>query len=168
VTTLIYAGALEARAFAYSLNNLNRGTSPSQPSGYADGAGLENRYYLGAAYADLGTPAFDVARASFVSAGWYPSKRLTDADGNRFTPGPFVRAYLTLDVFGPRGYLFTDAQLIATRGCSPELLKADVGLAARFWAHVPTLELRLGSGNNYDPHSGEWETSLYGQIRYLF
>jgi hypothetical protein len=163
-----YCGALEARAFAYSLNNLNRGTSEAQPSGYADGVGLENRYYLSAVYAALGTTAFDIARASFVSAAWYPTKDLVDADGNPFKPGPFVRAYLTLDLFGSRSYVFADTLVVATRSCTPEMLKADVGLAARPWAQLPTLELRLGSDYNYDPHGGELETGLYGQVRYIF
>lgn len=163
-----YFGPLEARAFAYSFNNLNRGVSPDQPTGYADGVGLENRCYLCATYADLGTATFDVGRASFLSAGFFPTKDMVDADGNRFKPGPFIRAYLTLDVWGPRCYLFADTQLIATRSFVPELLRADLGVAARPWSKAPRWELRLGSGNVYDPQSGELETNLYGQVRYQF
>ena len=83
---------------------------------------------------------------TFVSAGYYPTKVLVDADGNSFKPGPFVRAYLTLDLAGPQYYLFADAQLTASQSLSPELLKADLGLAARPWARVRRLEFRLGSG----------------------
>lgn len=163
-----YYGPLEARAFAYSFNNLNRGASQVTPSGYADGCGLENRYYLGPAYANLGTPEYDVARAPFVSAGFFPTKEMVNADGDRFRPGLFVRAYLTLDLFGPRCYLFGDAQLIVDRTFSQELFKGDFGIACRPFSTIPGLEFRLGSDLLYDPHSGELETGLYGQIRYLF
>jgi hypothetical protein len=163
-----YYGPLEARVFAYSFNNLNRGVSPNQPSGYADGVGLESRYYLGAAYADLGTAAFDVARTPFVGVGYYPTKDLVDADGNHFQPGPFARAYFTLDLFSPRWYLYADTQFVGTRRFNLELIKVDAGLAARPWAAAPRLELRLGSGNIFDPHSGEMETSVYGQVRFVY
>src|SRR5262249_29422375 len=89
-----YYGTLEARTFAYSFNNLNRGTSEARPSGFNDGVGLENRWYVGGTYADLGQPGFDVARASFLSLGYYPTKDMTDLDGTLFKPGPFARAYL--------------------------------------------------------------------------
>ncbi len=163
-----YYGSLEARVFAYSYNNLNRGTSLSAPSGYADGVGLENRYYLGSTYADLGTAAFDVARASFLSAGIYPTKDLVDAEGNDFKPGPFVRAYLTLDLCGPACYLYSDTQLIARRSCTPQLLKGDLGVAVRPLASSPQLEFRLGSNLLYDQHNGELETGLTGQVRFLY
>jgi hypothetical protein len=80
------AGRWEARAFAYSLNNLNRGTSVTAPAGYADGLGLEARYYLSAAYEALGTAAFYVARAPFVGLGYYPTKDLVDNRGSRSSP----------------------------------------------------------------------------------
>ena len=51
-----YCGAWEARFFAYSLANLNRGNSLAEPFGFKDGIGVENRLYLGATYADLGSP----------------------------------------------------------------------------------------------------------------
>src|SRR5262249_27049637 len=90
-----YYGFLEARAFTYSFNNLNRGWALTDPAGFDDGVGIENRYYLGQTYAALGTPAFDEARATFVSLGYYPSKEMTDPRGANFHPGPFARAYLT-------------------------------------------------------------------------
>src|SRR5262249_53454564 len=115
-----YYGALEARAFAYSYNNLNRGMSPVAPKGYADGVGLENRSYLGPAYPNLGTTAYDVTRANFVSAGFYPTKDMVDGNGGYFKTGPFVRAYLTLDVLGPRLYLYTDLQGLGRKSFTPE------------------------------------------------
>jgi hypothetical protein len=163
-----YYGRLEARTFVYSFNNLNRGTSPNAPSGYADGVGLENRYYLNENYDNLGTADYDIARAPFVSVGYYPTKDMTDASGNIFKPGPFVRAYLTLDLGSPRYYLFADAQFIASRRFEAECLRCDFGVAMRPFESAPRLELRLGSNLFGDPQTSEWETGIYGQIRFLF
>jgi len=163
-----YYGRLEGRAFAYSFSNLNRGLSETAPTGYADGVGLENRIYLTAVYDDLGSAQFDLGRASFISLGFYPSKNLVDADGNRFTPGPFARAYLIYDLAGPHWYLFADTQLVANRSVSLESIKVDAGLAARPFERTPRLEFRIGSGNDIDPHSREWATSVYGAIRFNF
>jgi hypothetical protein len=162
-----YAGLLEARAFAYSFNNLNRGTSMTTPGGYADGFGLENRLYLSRNYADLGTDNFDIGRASFLSVGYFPTKDMVNADGDVFRPGPFVRAYLTVDLGSPQYYLYADAQFIASRNFAPEVFKGDAGICIRPFVNVPRLEFRFGSSQLYDLHH-EWETSLYGQIRYLF
>ena len=94
-----YAGPWEARFFAYSLNNLNRGYSSAYPDGFKDGIGIENRFYLGPAYADLGTDRFDVARANFVGVGYYPSKSLVGNAGDEFKPSAFAEAYLTRDLW---------------------------------------------------------------------
>jgi len=163
-----YWGPLEARAFAYSYNNLNRGTSETKPDGYADGVGLEQRWYLTKEYAALGTTEFDVARAAFVSAGYYPTKELIDADGNAYKPGPFIRAYLTADLSEPRCYLYVDGQLIGDRGFRPEALKADFGIATRPFRERPRVEFRVGGQGLFDPHSGELAKGLYGQFRYLY
>jgi hypothetical protein len=163
-----YYGNLELRAFGYSFNNLNRGMSPNLPAGYADGFGLENRLYLSTQYSRLGTADYDVARASFVSAGFYPTKDMVDAEGSPFQPGPFVRAYLTYDLLGAQCYVYTDAQLIGRRSCPPELVKFDAGVAARPFPCAPRLELRLGSYEFFDLHNPDLETSFYGQIRFLY
>jgi hypothetical protein len=163
-----YWGSLELRGLAYSYNNLNRGTSETKPTGYADGVGVENRWYLCREYQALGTPGFDVARATFVSVGYYPTKELVDADGHAYKPGAFVRAYLTADLAGPRYYLYTDAQLIGRRDFEPESLKLDLGFAARPFLAAPRLEFRLGGQGLYDPHSGELAKGLFGQFRYLY
>ena len=162
-----YYGNLEARAFAYSFNNLNRGTSTYHPSGYNDGVGVEQRWYVGGAYAGLGSPGFDVSRAPFVSIGYYPAKDMVDGDGNLFKPGPFARAYLTFDLIGERWYLFVDAQAIATRSCQPKLLSADVGTAFRPFTER-RVEFRLGAENRYDPQARELESEFYGSIRFIF
>jgi hypothetical protein len=158
----------EARAFAYSFNNLNRGTSETHPSGYADGFGIEGRYYIGPEYASLGTAGYDIARASFISAGFYPTKDMVNAEGEDFKPGPFVRAYLTYDLLGPRCYLYGDVQLIGTRGFTLELIKADAGVSVRPFANAPMLEFRLGWNAWYGPRTGDLENGVYGQVRFMF
>jgi hypothetical protein len=163
-----YWGPLEARVFAYSMNNLNRGFSPSRPTGYADGVGLEQRYYVSDVYADLGTVDFDLARASFVSLGYYPTKDMVNSAGDGFRPGAFARGYLTLDLGCPRYYLFVDAQLITARSWTPAVFKVDGGFAARPLESVPHLEFRIGSSDFGNPRTGENEVSIYGQIRLLF
>jgi hypothetical protein len=163
-----YWGSFEARVFAYSYNNLNRGDSAALPSGYTDGVGLENRYYLGATYADLGTEAFDVARASFLSAGYYPAKDLVDSQGHLFRPGPFVRAYLTWDLLGDTLYLYGDVQATATRSFTPKLLTLDAGLAIRPFPAIPRLEFRLGTGETFDLRDHDLETGLYGAVRIVY
>jgi hypothetical protein len=163
-----YHGPWEARLFAYSFNNLNRGASPVSPAGYRDGFGLENRYYLGSTYADLGTAAFDEARATFLSVGYYPTKRMVDADGQSFKPGPFLRAYLTWDLWGPKCYLFGDTQFIASQAFAPTLLNLDAGVAVRPFDQVPRLEFRLGSQDMFGLRRGDPETSLYLSVRYIY
>jgi hypothetical protein len=163
-----YYGNWEARAFGYSFNNLNRGTSQVAPTGFNDGVGLENRYYLGPVYAALGTPSFDQARASFVSLGYYPTKDMVDGDGVQFKPGPFARAYLTCDLFGDIVYAYADGQLVAERSCLLKLLTVDVGVAVRPFARVPRLEIRLGTEDAFDLQNREAETGLYGSLRYVY
>ena len=163
-----YFGNLEARVFAYSNNNLNRGYFLAYPSGFIDGTAMENRLYLGSAYAALGTASFDVARAPFVSAGYFPTKDLVDGLGVPFSPGPFVRAYLTWDPTGGPWYVYLDAQFVGDRAFTPRLVNFDGGLAWRPWAAVNGLELRLGTPNMYDLRAKDLETGLYGAVRLVF
>jgi hypothetical protein len=163
-----YHGPWEVRVFAYSFNNLNRGDSAWQPNGFADGVGLENRYYLSDVYSVLGTDAFDQARATFLSAGFYPTKDMVDGQGVRFKPGPFARADLTLNILGDWCYLYGDGEFIATRSFTPKLLQLDAGVAARPWACAPRLEFRLGTDDTYDLRNTEWERSLYGAVRIVY
>jgi hypothetical protein len=163
-----YAGRWEARAFAYSFNNLNRGNSQTKPSGFNDGVGLENRYYLGETYADLGSAAFDQARASFLSIGYFPTKDMVDANGNQFRPGPCARAYLIQDLWSERFYLFGDFQFIASRSFQPVLLNIDAGLAARPFCTIPRLEFRLGTQDMVNVKGWGTETGVYVGIRYIY
>ncbi len=163
-----YYGSLEARAFVYSANNLNRGDSTAHPSGYNDGMGLENRWYIEGTYHDLGKPDFDVTRASFLSCGYYPTKDMVDAAGTIFKPGPFARAYMIWELEGEKLYLFADAQFLATRSFTPKQLYLDAGIAARPFLSAPHLEFRVGSENRSDLELSELETSLYLAVRYIF
>jgi hypothetical protein len=163
-----YYGPLEARAFAYSFNNLNRGTSLAKPAGFDDGVGLENRYYLAGAYADVDTPQFDLARATFVSVGYFPTKEMVDTDGIVFQPGPFARAYLTLDLDADKLYLFEDGQFIGRRDFRAELLHSDAGLAVRPLTRLPRLEFRAGVENDWDLLTRDLQTSFYGAGRLIF
>jgi hypothetical protein len=163
-----YFGTLEARAFAYSFSNLNRGDSAALPSGYDDGIGLENRWYVGGTYRDLGSPGFDVSRAGFLSLGYYPTKDMRDSEGNRFKPGPFARAYLVWELLGERWYLYVDAQATGTRSFTPRLFTLDGGTAVRPIPRAPFVEFRLGSENKYDLDLDNLETGLYGSVRFIF
>jgi len=163
-----YAGSWEARAFAYSFNNLNRGVSEARPAGYNDGVGLENRYYLSPVYADLGTEAFDVSRATFLSVGYYPTKDMVDNQGATFKPGPFARAYLTLELLGEQCFLYCDAQIIASRSWTPVVGTVDAGLAFRPWSAPPRVEFRIGTDEMFDLRNRSMEPGLYGAVRIVY
>lgn len=163
-----YWGAQEFRFSMYSLNNLNRGKYKAKPWGFADGTILENRWYLGDEYSRLGTAEYDIVRANFISAGYYPSKELVDNLGGRFKPGPFLRAYLTHDVFTHKSYLYTDTQLIGNRSFELAVLQEDFGIALRPFDRANRLEFRIGGLVVADTQNGETDTSFYGQIRFVY
>jgi hypothetical protein len=163
-----YAGSWEARAFGYSFNNLNRGNSAVTPAGFEDGSGLENRYYLSPEYANLGQTGFDVARATFVSIGYYPSKDMVGNDGQVFTPGLFLRAYLTYDFGDWPCYAFGDATFIAESSFQPKLMLFDLGLAARPFHACPQLEFRLGVDSTGDFQVRDVQNLWYAAVRFIF
>ena len=163
-----YYGRFEARVFAYSYNNLNRGDSSSHPTGYNDGVGLENRYYLNGVYDALGTEAYDVDRATFVSLGYYPTKDMVDSRGDVFQPGPFAQAHLTRDLLGQRCYLYGNFEFIADQSCTPELFKVDAGVASRPFDAFPRLEFRIGSDDDIDLHNKDAEYGVYGGVRFTY
>jgi hypothetical protein len=163
-----YYSNWEFRAFAYSFNNLNRGDSLTSPQGFNDGVALENRYYLNPTYADLGTPAFDKARATFLSFGYYPSKSMIDGKGVEFHPGAFLRAYLIYELYGPKCYLFTDDTFLTNNSLRPALFTTDTGIAYRPFDRLPRLEFRLGSQDTIDLLNNDAETSAYVALRWIF
>jgi hypothetical protein len=163
-----YAGAWEARAFGYTNNNLNRGFSFAIPGGFTDGFGLENRYYLAPEYSRLGQPGFDVARATFLSFGYYPTKDMVGNNGVSFHPGLFLRAYLIYDLWDWPCYLFGDFQYIGERSFHPRLLLFDVGLAVRPFRSCRQFEFRLGSENTADVEVRNDFSIGYVALRYIF
>jgi hypothetical protein len=163
-----YAGSWEARAYGYSLNNLNRGVDLVLPSGHNDGSVLENRYYLSPEYARLGTAGFDVARATFVSVGWLPTKELVGNNGKLFKPGLMLRAYLTQDLWNWPVYAFGDATFLTDRSLDARLLLFDVGLAGRPFRCWRQWEFRLGVENTADFQVGNVLNLWYVSLRYIF
>jgi hypothetical protein len=163
-----YYGFWEARLFGYSYNNLNRGLDPVQPLGFNDGFAIENRRYLSQEYSRLGQTGFDVARATFVSFGWYLTKILMDNDGQPFNPGPFLRTYLIYDLGNWPAYAFLDAQFIAEQSLRPKMLLYDLGVAARPFARARQWEFRLGVQNTADFEVHSVLNLWYASIRYIF
>jgi hypothetical protein len=163
-----YAGPWEARAFGYTLNNLNRGLDLVTPVGFNDGFGMENRYYLSPEYAKLGQTGFDVARADFVSIGYFPSKDLVGNDGQAFKPGLLLRAILTCDVWDWPCYLFEDATYISERSLHPKLLLFDVGIAARPFSSCQQCEFRLGVENTADFQVHNVQNLWYASVRLVY
>ncbi len=165
-----YSGSWELRGFAYSLNNLNRGVSLNNPYGFNDGAGLENRYYLTAEYANLGREGYNESRAPFVSLGYYPTKVMVDLSSQFFAPGPFARAYLICDLPTSwcfpswSGYLYADTQLICKNTFAPKLLEIDTGLSVSPFPSLPLLEFRVGTEIELDYEPG---ASLGNAFPYL-
>jgi hypothetical protein len=157
------AGPLELRAFGYALNNLNRGLSFTKPTGYADGVGVEGRWYLP-------TPdRYDVGKRGFLAVGYLPSKSLVDGNGDAFPPGLLLRAYLTYELPAVRSYLFADGHGISDDRLNVRLLVIDAGLASRPFHALPGLEFRLGVADTYDPRWQRYNRVLgYGAIRVLF
>jgi hypothetical protein len=157
-----YWGPLEARVFAYSYNNLNRGLSEVTPLQFNDGVGLENRWYLS------GTNIYDLPRLNFLSFGFYPSQDMIGADGVTFHPGLFLRAYLTYEFVPLHYYLYTDTQMIAQTFASPRLLLFDDGFAARPFTRFNGVEFRLGVTNTVDVGVDDVRTLIYGTVQVLF
>jgi hypothetical protein len=169
-----YAGPWEARLNAYTFNNLNRGLNLITPAGLNDGFGAENRYYLSKEYAKLGHTGFDVARADFLSIGYYLTKDMVGNDGQTFKPGLMLRAYLTHDLWNWPAYAFGDVTFLTERSLHAKLLLFDVGLAARPFSRWPTFsalrdwEFRLGVENTADFQAGSVQNLWYGSVRVIF
>jgi hypothetical protein len=163
-----YCGPWEARVFAYSLNNLNRGHSLTVPDGFKDGYGLEDRLYLSQSYADLGTTEYDISRVSFLSLGYLPTKSLVGGNGDEFTPGAFARAYLACDLWDHFCYAYLDVQLTAEKAFTPKLLDTDAGLALRPLRRAQQVEFRLGGTNVWDLRDQVSRTLGYVSLRFLF
>jgi len=150
-----YCGPLELRAVAYDRENFNRGVSLVVPGGTTnDGAGVEQRFYLDEEYTKLGQAGFNVSRAEFVSAGYFPTKSWIGGDGQQFKPGLFLHAYLIHDIPKTCCYLFGDfEQLFEESSYQPRMLYSDLGLAFAPFKAMRMLEFRVGSEFNTDWHA---------------
>jgi hypothetical protein len=157
-----YWDYFEARVWAYSYNNLNRGMQLDKPFGYNDGVVVENRYYIPK------SNLFDLPRLNFLSIGYYTSKELTGADGVYFEPGLFLRAYLTYEFMPRQYYVYADTQMISQRAVSPRFLLFDDGFAARPFRKLEGLEFRAGVYNTVDVRVDNVRTLLYLNVQVIF
>ncbi|MSR30684.1 MAG: hypothetical protein EXR99_04180 [Gemmataceae bacterium] len=121
----------EARAFVYSYNNLNRGTSLAFPDGYNDGVGISNRWYY-----------FD---DNFFGVGYLPTKELIGNDGSDFKPSWFMESNIWVPIVGQKCQGYWASSLIAQRPGEARLFYNDVGVATRVCKKCPQLEFRTGS-----------------------
>ncbi len=151
----------EARAFAYSLNNLNRGNSLERPFGYKDGAGVELRYYFP-------STDFDRGLYRYLSIGYLPTKELVGNDGEEFHPSLFLAAHLAYDFIPEKFYVYTNLDLFFERPMEARILIADPGIACRPFDHLPNLEFRVGTENFIDLEIGYTRTLLYGAARIIW
>lgn len=157
-----YWNYFEARVFAYSFNNLNRGMELDKPYGYNDGVVVENRYYIPK------SNLYDLPRLNFLSIGYYTSKDLTGADGLYFNPGLFGRAYLTYEFVPRRYYVYADTEFISRRVANPKLFLFDDGFAARPFRKLEGLEFRVGVTNTLDVQVDNIRTLIYTTCKVIF
>lgn len=156
-------GPTELRVFGYALNNLNRGVSVTMPSGYADGVGIEGRWYLPT------EDRYDIPKRGFLAVGYLPSKVLIDANGNEFPPGLYFQAYLIHDLPAVRSYLFGGLEGVTDNDLSLRMLYGDAGLATRPFLTLPALEFRVGATDTYDVRVQHNNRLLvYGAMRIVF
>jgi len=159
-----YFDALEFRASAYALNNLNRGLSPARPRDFLDGIALENRYYFG------DSDKYDVGRRDFVGLGYSPTRSLLNGnDGRLFYPGLFAQGYATWDLpISVPSYVYGGLKLIDARPATPQLLDSDIGLALRPFNDFQNLEFRIGYDRLDDLHANTSRNLIYGSLRVAF
>ena len=142
-----FYGRFEARVFAYSFNNLNRGSSLTNPNGYKDGVAIEGRYYL------AGTD-FDQGIYNFVGLGYYLSKEMIGNDGQPWDPGGFLKWSYNIPLWEQRLYLFTIGEFISEKPFKSKWLWLDTGLSCRPIAKYPMLDVRVGNETNVDIEHG--------------
>jgi hypothetical protein len=157
-----YYGPLEARVFAFSYSNLNRGFDMVVPAGYNDGVGIENRYYI------FKSNAYDLPRLNFLSIGYMPTKEITGEDGIFFKPGVFARAYLTYEFVPIKYYVYADQEVLCQQYADPRLLFFNDGFAARPFDKFNGLEFRVGVFNTVDVKVERDRTLVYALIQFVF
>lgn len=156
-----FYGRFEARFFAYSYNNLNRGTTLTNPIGYKDGVALEGRYYFG------GTD-FDRGVYNFLSVGYYLSKEMIGNDGEAWFPGGFIKWSYNIPLWEQRIFLYTMGEFILEKPYDAKWVWLDTGISGRPFASYPMLDLRAGNETNVDIVSGKTLTMWYIGARFAF
>ena len=116
----------------------------------------------------MGLASFDLTRTSFLSIGYYPTKVMTDENGNDFKPGLFLHGRVNYDLMGDKWYLYLDSQLICTRAGPAKYLLFDTGMAIRPFVQNPRVEYRFGADNKYDFELKLFDTELYLSLRLTF
>jgi hypothetical protein len=154
-------GPLEARAYLYSDNNLNRGWWLDKPTGFQDGFGVECRCWL------PGTD-FDRGLYRYVALGYYPTKTQVGGDGREFSPGFYAAASLAWDVEPGRLYGYLEGEYVSRDGFVPKLLVLDPGVAWRPWERYDAFELRLGVESTVDVEVGYTRAFVYGSVRVVW
>jgi len=109
-----------------------------------------------------------VAKATFLSMGYFPSKDMVGNNGQTFQPGLMLRAYLTYNLWDWPCYVFGDATCISESSFQPRLLLFDVGFAARPLSCCPQFEFRLGVDNTADFQVHNVQNLWYASFRFIF
>ena len=109
-----------------------------------------------------------MARATFVSIGYYPSKSMVGNDGQTFRPGLLLRAYLIYDLWDWPCYLYGDVSYISERALRPRLLLFDAGIAVRPFRSCRQCEFRLGVEDTADLRVRNDLNLWYVALRYIY
>lgn len=151
----------EARVYAYSNNNLNRGNSLSSPYGYNDGVAVEGRYYF------AGTD-FDTGIFNFVSLGYYLSKDMIGNDGQIWEPAYFLKWSYNIPVWRQRVYVYTMGEFIMEKQNQAKWVWLDTGISGRPFSHYPLLDIRVGNEMNIDIQNSSTLMMWYVGLRFAF
>jgi hypothetical protein len=147
-----YWRTLEARVFAYSYNNLNRGNSLARPYGYNDGVAFENRWYY--------------LEGDFLGVGYAPTKELIGNNGQKFQPSWFF----THSIWHPLPAFWIETQQLywntsligqASDGGGAKMWYHDLGYACIPFHCLPRLEFRTGTEIWMDLGIGKTLANLY-------
>ncbi len=109
-----------------------------------------------------------MARATFISFGYYPSKSMVGNDGQTFRPGLLLRAYLIYDLWDWPCYLYGNVSYISERSLRPRLVLFDVGLAVRPFRACQQCEFRLGAEDTADLRVRDDFNLWYVTLRYIY
>jgi hypothetical protein len=155
---------LELRTSLYTLDNLNRGFSLSEPAGGKQGIALEARHYLATAN------PYDVGRAGYIGVGYVPAGDLVGGNGASFRPGLFADAYLTRGLLIPwlQSYVYTGLRVTARQASALRLFETDSGWAFRPFRYWRNLEFRVGDDLTADVESNATRNLVYGAVRLEF